>query len=193
MPAMTHARSIPTLTVILAAITIFAVGLMVSLSSTSSMRAHAQSDCSQPASDGCPVDLNSLVQASLTDASTTHNWLVNVQVANDFTVTLTNLPGDYEVTVYGPDPDYVLLGQSNNPGTQDEVVGVSNIGPGTYWITVDSPSGDASDDPYTLLVTSVPVVVEATPAPANEAPTPGPTAVSFGAYGTPVTRPFLPY
>ena len=61
------------------------------------------------------MELNSQVTAALTDPAAIHNWLLRVPVNNDFTVVLTQLPGDYELSVWGPDGQ--LLGSSNFGGT----------------------------------------------------------------------------
>ncbi len=76
-----------------------------------------------------------------------------------------------------------MLGTSNNPGTADEQLRVSNVGQGTYWIVVDSPAGETSDLPYALIGVAAAPPEEAAPAP-----------VQFSSYQTPPpARPFLPY
>ncbi|MEA2640335.1 MAG: hypothetical protein QOF51_1729 [Chloroflexota bacterium] len=196
MPTSNRTHSIPTLAVILTGIVVFALGLVASLRAAPPTRVHAQDDtgasCTQPSDQGCPIDYNTPVQAALNDSATTHNWLIAVPPGVDLNVTLTDLSGNYELLVYGPEPDFPLLGQSDNPDLQDETIAATNVGTGTYWITIDSPSGDASDAPYTLLVQPVmqtPALV-GTPEPV---PTAGPTPAPFKVYGTPVARPILPY
>ena len=142
--------------------------------------------------------MNSTVQAAITDPSDVDNWNLDVEVGNDFAVTLTDLPGDYEVTVYGPDGS--LIGNDSDPGTDDKSVRVTNAGLGTYQIVVDSASGDSSNDPYTLVVAAVPVLFPPTPVPAPGGgptpvltPAPLPTPAPFNSYGTPLPVNFLPY
>jgi hypothetical protein len=65
---------------------------------------------------------------------------------------LTDLPVDYDLHVY--DAGGSLLGESTNEGTQDDVVDLPNADAGTYMIYVNSPRGDTSDEPYTLLVST---------------------------------------
>jgi hypothetical protein len=74
-----------------------------------------------------------------------------------------------------------LLGISNNAGNVNEELRATNIGTGTYWIVVDSPSGQVSEAPYTLFAAA---------APPPEAPAPAP---AFSTYAAPPPRTFLPY
>ncbi len=182
MPLASLARNTPMLVIAFVGIAAFAVGVFTTQWSAPATGALAQEACAQPSASGCPMELQTPVGAALNDATTTHNWLLNVTNGQDFTVALTNLFADYQLWVYGPDNS--LLGLSNNPSTQDEVLTVSNIGIGSYWIVVDSPSGEASEEPYTLVVTTV-----AAPAP----PVPGATPSTLSPYGTPLPQTFLPY
>lgn len=154
MIAATYPRSISTL-IILVGAAAFAVGLttMFFRGPTPGARAQAveQTDCVQPSEDGCWVALDVPVQAILNDPSVAHNWLVDIPEGMDFSVAAANLPADLQLWVYGPDGS--LLHHSNKPGYLDEIVQVSNAGAGAYWIVVDSPGGEAGNDPYTLLAT----------------------------------------
>ena len=180
MPLASLARKTPMLAIAFVGIAAFAVGAFTTLWRAPAPGAHAQDACAQPSASGCPMEIQTPVQAALNDATTTHNWLLNVTNDLNFTVALTNLYADFQLWVYGPDNS--LLGLSNSPSTQDEVLTVGNIGTGTYWIVVDSPSGEASEEPYNLVATTV-----ATPAPT------GPTPSTLSPYGTPLPVPFLPY
>jgi hypothetical protein len=175
MPSTNHPRAISTPIVILAGIAAFAIALLITLSRTPAPGAHAQDSCSQPSDGGCPMELNGSVSAALTDPTAVHNWLLRVPVNNDFTVVLTQLSGDYRLSVWGPDG--TLIGSSNFGGTEDEIVLVTNTGTGSYRIVVDSPSGDASSDPYLLLATATGEVVPFDPYGAVPPP-----AVTFSPY-----------
>ncbi|HZT05799.1 MAG TPA: PPC domain-containing protein [Chloroflexota bacterium] len=168
-------RSLSARLAVLAGLSAFAIGMFANAVLIADPRAEAQDDCTQPSDSGCPMGMNTPFQAALTDPSTQHTWLLDVADTTDFTVTLTNLAGDYELTVYGPDGS--LYGSSDNGGTQDEVVPVTNLGVGTYTVVVDSLSGDSSDTPYTVIAT------QAAP----------PTPITFTTYGTPVPKSFSSY
>ena len=93
------------------------------------------------------------------DPTVAHNWLVDVPEATDFYVVAANLPADLQVWVYSPEGG--LLRQSNRPGYTEEIVQVSNVGAGTYWIVVDSPGGDYNPrDPYTFLATTTNLILQ---------------------------------
>ena len=182
MPVASLARNTPMLVIAFVGIAAFAVGASTTLWRAPAPGAHAQEACAQPSESGCPMELQTPVGAALNDGTTTHNWLLNVTNDLNFTVALTNLYADFQLWVYGPDNS--LLGLSNNPSTQDELLIIGNIGTGTYWIVVDSPSGEASEEPYTLVATAAPA-----PAP----PVPGATPSTLSPYGTPLPRIILPY
>ena len=182
MPLTNLARSTPMLVVAFVGIAAFAVGALATNWQAPISGAHAQEGCLQPSASGCSIQFQTAVRAALNDATTAHNWLLNVTDGVDFTIALTTLAADLQLSVYGPDSS--LLGISNNPGTQDEVLTVSSAGPGTYWIVIDSPSGEASEEPYTLVATT---------AGAPAAPAGGPTPSTLSPYGTPVPQTFLPY
>lgn len=164
--------SLHTPAAIIVGIAVFVAGLVASLSRGTGPGVHAQPDCVQPAESGCPLGLNNIVQASLTDATSTHNWLLEVPTGDDFILTLTSVPGDYDLTVYGPDSS--LRGVAEGVGASDKMIQVGNIGVGTYWVTVSSPRGDASATPYTLIAASM-------------------VTIPFTTYGAPPTSPFTPY
>jgi len=159
--AATHARSIPIL-VILVGVAAFGLGVATIFfrAPTPGVRAQAiaPSDCAQPNEEGCWISLEVPTQASPNDPTVAHNWLVDIPEGTDFFVAVANLPADLQVLVYGPDDS--LLHQSNRPGYLDEIVHVANVGAGTYWIVIDSPAGDSSDEPYTLLATTATLTVE---------------------------------
>jgi len=171
-----HTRAISNPMVILSGIAAFVAALSFTLLRASAPGAYAQVSCSQPSSAGCPMELNSSVSAALTDPTAVHSWLLRVPVNNDFTVVLTQLSADYELSVWGPDG--ALVGSSNFGATEDEVIGVTNKGTGTYRIVVDSASGESSADPYLLLATTVSEIIPFDP----YGPLP-PPATTFSPYG----------
>lgn len=152
MSSTTAERPVPTPVVILVGLAVFGGGLLAALLRGPSPAVRAQDECVQPAVSGCPMALNSAVEAALGDPTVTHNWLLSVADANEFTVILTNLPGDYGLSVYGPDDS--LLGTQNAAGTEDEVLWIGDAAAGTYWVVVDSPSGESSEAAYTLIATA---------------------------------------
>ncbi len=178
MLSITRARPIPTTAVLLAGITAFAVGFLALQPGVPRTNVHAQTDCTQPSEAGCPIALESTITASLTEGTATHNWLLNVNDSSDFTVNLTNLPGNYQLWVYAPNND--LLGLSTNDGTTDEKVQVTNQGVGVYWVTVNSQNGDANEAPYTLFSSTMARTV-VVPAASYDAPA---TTVRTGSYRT---------
>ena len=175
MPSATHARTMPRTAVVFVGVAAFVIGLFAAPTGTPQPAALAQDGCLELASTGCPLEIGNPVGAALTSPTATHNWLLNVAAGLDFTVTLMAPPADYQLWVYGPDGS--LRGISNNPGTQDENVQVTNTGGGTYWIVVDSPLGEWTTSPYALIATTEPAAV---PFDSYSAPPPPP-------------RPFGPY
>jgi hypothetical protein len=153
MPLATNTRSVPMVMAVISGIAAFAVGVLVTFSGAPSPRVLAQSDCTQPSGDGCPMALDSTVSAAMNDASASHKWLLNVSDSADFVVTLKNLPADYKATVASPDG--TPLGEASAAGTADKSVQITNAGIGAYTVTITSQSGDASDSPYTLIASNV--------------------------------------
>ena len=181
MSTLNQVRSSQTLPVVLLGISAFAIALFLStLTRDPVVRVLAQTPCAQPSAAGCPMELDLLAEGVIAEPTAVHNWLLNVPVTNNVVVTLGSLAADYQLWVYGPDNS--LLGISNNPGIASETVNATNVGPGTYWIVVDSPSGATAEQPYALF--AVAQAGDAVPAPApvfrTYDPTPGP-------------RTFLPY
>jgi hypothetical protein len=159
MVATARQRPLPIL-LLCVGVVAFGLGLltMVLRAPTPGARAQAvaPSDCSQPSAEGCALFLEVPAQAVPNDPTVAHNWLVDIPEGLDFAVAAANLPADLELWVYGPDG--ALLRQSNLPGYKDEIVQVTNVGAGLYWIVVDSPGGDWSNDPYTMLATTRPLL-----------------------------------
>ena len=181
MPLTRSARPFPMLLAMLLGAGAFAVGLVTAVTRGPVLPVHAQDTCVQPSSSGCSIELSFVGQSVISQPTQVDNWLLNVNVPNEIVVSLGGLGADYQLWVYGPDNS--LLGISNNPGTADEVLRVPNVGPGAYWIVVDSPAGQVSDLPYA-------VIGVAAAAPEAAAP----AAVPFGTYeGPPPARTFLPY
>jgi hypothetical protein len=148
MPSTVVSRSISALAIPMVGIAAFAIGLLTSPGRATDLRVHAQDECSQPSATGCPLEISVVVQAVLDSGMSTHNWLLSVTGFPDFAVSLIGLPGNYSLAVFMPDGS--LAGTSNNPGLQDEFVGLAGAADGTYRIVVSSPNGDASLNPYTL-------------------------------------------
>ena len=116
-------------------------------------------DCPQPNPEGgCWISLDIPIQALFNDPSVAHTWLVEVPEGVDFSAAAANLPADLQLAVYGPDGE--LIAQTNRPGYQDEILQVTNWGPGIYALVVDSPAGQWSNDPYTVLATTAQLTME---------------------------------
>jgi hypothetical protein len=181
MSTLNKVRSSQTLPIALLGISAFTLALFVNtLTRGPVVRVLAQTPCAQPSSEGCPMELDLLAEAVIAEPTAVHNWLLNVPGSNNIIVTLGSLAADYQLWVYGPDNS--LLGISNNPGIASETVNATNVGPGTYWIVVDSPSGEIAEQPYALFAV----------APATE-PLPEPAPVFRTYEPTPGPRTFLPY
>lgn len=106
-------------------------------------------DCAQPSVEGCFVESGHSVSAALTDPEAAHLWRLVLSEAGDLRVVLSGLAADYRLYVYAPDG---TLTTSDRPGLAEEVVEFAGAEPGYYEIFVDSPRGQASDNPYHLLV-----------------------------------------
>src|SRR5579862_6482016 len=103
MPSIPQTRSFPISVLVLIGVAAFALGLLATMSTIGPHGAHAQDQCDPTQPGGCPIPLNSSATNAITYPSQSDTWTVDVEVTNDFFVTLTNLPGEYEETVYGPD------------------------------------------------------------------------------------------
>jgi hypothetical protein len=169
MPSTSKASSVPILGLALIGIVVFAMSLLTTLSAAAPRGAYAQEgepeaqpeqavpeaepECRQPAESGCPMAIGRLARAAMSQVGVTHNWILDLGVNNDLTVTLFNLPTDLQLSVYGPNDS--LLGQVSDLGVTQEVLQITNVGTGTYWISVDSPNGGSSPEPYMLIATLV--------------------------------------
>jgi hypothetical protein len=181
MSSLKRMRSSQTLPIVLLGVSAFTLALFfTTLTRGPAVRVLAQTPCAQPSSAGCPMELDILAEAVISEPTAVHNWLLNVPLTNDITITLGSLAADYQLWIYGPDNS--LLGISNNPGTASETINATNVGPGTYWVVVDSPSGAIAEQPYALFAVAPSVEPLPVPAPVFRVyePTPGP-------------RTFLPY
>jgi hypothetical protein len=107
-------------------------------------------DCEQPSDSGCRVAMNKPVTAVIANSGDVHSWLLSLESAAPLHIVLSNLNAGYGLHVYGADGS--LLGESANDGSHDDVVDLPQAGAGTYTINIDSPGGDISDQPYSLLV-----------------------------------------
>ena len=149
-----HARPFPVFVGFIG-LAAFGLGLLTVFFRAPAPGAHAQgvilNEC-QPNPDGCWVDIEVPTQAAINDPSIAHIWLVDIPEGVDFSAAAANLPADFQLKVYGPDGDLISL--VNHPGYQDEILNIVNRGAGTYSIVVDSPGGQVSEDPYTLLATT---------------------------------------
>jgi hypothetical protein len=162
MAATTSSRSMPVFMILIGVAAFgFALAMMLFRGAAPAVRAQTPVDygCTQPNPDGCAIPLEVPVLAVPNDPTVAHNWLVDVPEATDFFVVAANLPADLQVWVYSPGGS--LLRQSNRPGYTEEIVQVSNVGAGTYWIVVDSPGGDYNlRDPYTFLATTANLIMQ---------------------------------
>jgi hypothetical protein len=164
----------------------FAVLLSIALcwSGSSTVPAIAD-DCVQPSDDGCPIDLNQQVTEVFSNASDGHTWRLTVSRAVPLHIVLTNLPVDYDLHLYAGDGSF--LRESTNEGTQDDVADLPDAEAGTYRIYVNSPRGDVSDQPYTLVVSDangVATVAQPPASPTQAAPTPTANPSTRAAPGT---------
>jgi hypothetical protein len=89
------------------------------------------------------------VSGLLTDPGQVDTWLVQVPALGAVSIALTNLAVDYDLHVNRRDG--ALIVHSQNPGTQDDVIKISEATPGEYFVYVNSPWGEVSETPYTLM------------------------------------------
>jgi hypothetical protein len=94
-------------------------------------------------------------------------------------IQLLNLPANYNLTVYA-DATHRLVGSSAQAGVEAELVTVSDISPGFYYVQVVTADGQwSAESPYTLRFdVSGGVVPTATPTFTFVAPTDTPTATA---------------
>jgi hypothetical protein len=148
-----HARPFP-IFVGFIGVAAFAVGVLTMLFRAPAAGVHAQGvilDPCQPNPDGCWLSLEVPAQSVINDPTMTQWWMVDVPEGQDFSAAIANLPADLQLKVYGPDNE--LISQVNHTGYQDEILQILNRGAGIYWLAVDSPGGQVSEDPYTVLAT----------------------------------------
>lgn len=180
---------------ILVGIGLFAVTVLWSFAQNASLAPQArwlafqEEECVQPAEGGCPIRFGEPASAVLDDASVTHAWRILLVAGLErpagasFRLQLTTPPTPYELALYAPDGS--LLSAVTNDGSEEAVLAFEAAAEGEYSITVASPDGELTGDPYTLLA-----VLESAPEPptAEPAATPTPTAPVLGPYAPIPTR-----
>lgn len=165
-----------------------------SLASQASLLAFQEPECVQPADVGCPIFFGAPASAVLDDNGVTHLWLLFVPEGTSFEVWLTDLPTPYELALYAPDDS--LLGIATNEDSDLVLLALEAAGEGQYSITVASPFGELTGDPYTLLAASAaPSEPAAAPPAPGPAATPVPTATPSvrDPYAIPTRTTALPY
>ena len=102
----------------------------------------AQTGCAQPLDSGCPLSLGQTVRVNLADPSHRHVWRFRVPSAGSFRVTLTDLPTDYDL--YLRDASGIIVGQSANESTADEIIEFEGPEGGDFliYVLVDPSRGD---------------------------------------------------
>ena len=127
------------------------VALLVTLTNPPPAPTQAQpADCVQPApaQAGCPLDFGQPVKVALAASGDVHTWRIRLTEPHGFHVTLSGLPADYDLHLFGPDGNPIA--ESTRYGTADELVAAPAAAPGEYELYVDSPLRQGSPAAYTL-------------------------------------------
>jgi hypothetical protein len=106
--------------------------------------------CDPAGDNGCPIVADVPEFAALV-APGAHLWLFELTDPFEFTVDLLDPPID--LRLYGYAPDGSLLEVSDRPGRDSEQLAVKTQQVGVYQIFVDSPRGESSPTPYTIVIT----------------------------------------
>lgn len=179
---------------------LFAVTVLWSFAQAASLAPQASSlasqepECVQPADAGCPIFFDEPVSAVLDDSGVIHLWLLFVPEGTSFEVWLTDIATPYELALWAPDDS--LLASATNEDSTEVVLALEAAGEGQYSMTVASPFGELTGDPYTLLAASA---APSEPAPAPPAPGPSATPVPTATpsvrdpYAIPTRTTALPY
>lgn len=140
---------------VLAGVGLFAATVWWSASQTASsasVRAVAAvqpAECVELSSEGCALPFGVPVTALLLDYSATHTWFLSVPESIDFMVGLVNQPGQYTISLYGPDD--TLIDWVDTDTGADPTLTVAEAGPGTYAIVVGRSGPEAGVNAYVLL------------------------------------------
>ena len=88
------------------------------------------------------------VEVALATSGDVHTWRIRLTEGHGFHVTLSGLPADYDLHLFGPDGNRIA--ESMRGGTADELVAAPAAAPGEYELYVDSPLRQDSPAAYTL-------------------------------------------
>jgi hypothetical protein len=143
----------------------------------SALQSLAQSACAQPAREGCAMELGTAVSAIMVDPADTHTWWLHLDAPGTLYVLLANLHADYGVAVVPVRAPF--FAESAAVGDSVAFASIHEAPAGDYLISVQSRSGEVSDQPYLLLAswqpsppeTAMPVANAQEPSP-QPAPTP---------------------
>lgn len=98
--------------------------------------------------------VNTAVSAGISTASDLDYFSFTLTGYNDLTISLTNLPFDYDIDIYNSAG--TIIGSGANGGTNDELVVLAGQAPGTYKIKVFGYGGTFSTSQcYNLIVNAV--------------------------------------
>ncbi len=100
------------------------------------------------------VTSGNTVKGYLRSATDTNYYIFKVSARSTVSISLTNLPKDYDLVVYTPDRGFVV--RSKKEGLKDELVDLI-LNPGQYYLRVYSKSGDTSPNPYSLMILVNPI------------------------------------
>jgi len=96
------------------------------------------------------ISYGNTLNSYIYSASDVDNYKLTVTSSRSYTITLSNLPKDYDLTLYDSSGSYIDY--SNNYGTTNETITVT-LSPGTYYIEVVGYNGNYSTtSPYKLAV-----------------------------------------
>jgi transposase-like protein len=85
------------------------------------------------------IATNTAISAAIGSATDIDYYKVTTTVTSNFSVTLTNLPGDYDITMYNAAG--TQIGSSAASGTSNETITLANQAAGTYYLKVIGYSG----------------------------------------------------
>ena len=146
----------------------------------------AQSDCIQPAHEGCSVELGRPATAVLTNALDTHTWWLHLDTPGSLTILLGNLHADYGLTVV---PVHTPLAtEPAQVGDSVVYVAMDSASAGDYLIFVSARSGGVSEQPYLLLASWRPIATMMVQ-PVPEVPSPGPSSTATPKEARPDVQP----
>lgn len=101
-----------------------------------------------------PIVMNSSLFGQIVGSSDKDYLKFTTTSFNDITVTLSNLPANYDLKLYNGSG--VQIGASANLGTNSEVITLTNLAPGSYVAYVYGNAGASSSNCYTIKVSTTP-------------------------------------